>query len=116
MYGKFFYFAVAALLGVLSSLSLFLPYFFISVIYCFLLYRYKGYKKSMLGLMIFAYLGFLFIGYISKIENKTAISPSTTLFYLEFKDLRKIDGDVLQVIAADKRYKEKVMLRYKIKS
>lgn len=116
MNGKFFYFAVAALFGVISSYYQFLPIFFLTIGYFFILFRFKKYTYLQIGIVFTTYLLFLLSGYHAKIETKSAIPETTSGFYFQYNEIRKIDGDLLQVIAVDTRYNEKVMLRYEIQS
>jgi competence protein ComEC len=116
MSGKYFYFAMAALLGVLCAQYLFLPFFILTTLYLFLLYKYKQFKTVTLGLAAACYLIFLLIGYHSDTNNKTNIPESTTTFYLEYTLDPKIDGDVFQIQATERRYNEKLLIRYKIQS
>jgi competence protein ComEC len=59
---------------------------------------------------------FLLSGYLDKIHNRSVIPNSTSHFQLEYVQKTKIDGDLLQVIAEEKTFQEKVLVRYKIKS
>jgi competence protein ComEC len=116
MNGKYFYFALAAFLGVLCVLIKFLPFFLLAIIYFYLLYKYKHFKKMQLTLVVSIYFLFLLISQHAFSNNQTVIPASSTTFYLEYTQDSKIDGDLLQVQATEKRYKEKLLIRYKIKS
>lgn len=116
MNGRYIYFAVAALLGVLSSLVHFLLFFFFAICYLYSLSKYKCFTKPQLGIVLSVYLLFFLAGYQAEINTKTTIPASTSSFYLEYNENRKMDGDLLQVVAVDKRFDEKVIVRYKIKS
>lgn len=116
MIGRFFYFALSALLGVLCSLISFIPFFLITLIYIFLLFRYKGYTKPQLALISCLFFVFLAEGHHTVVKNKTTIPDSNTTFILEYNQDTKIDGDLFQVMATEKMYKEKLLVRYKIKS
>ncbi|MEH7378105.1 DNA internalization-related competence protein ComEC/Rec2 [Neobacillus drentensis] len=116
MNGKYIYFAIAALLGVLCVQLIFLPFFLLQTLYLYLLYKYKRFMKFQLGLVAVCFLTFFFIGQHAVSTNKTVIPSSATTFYLQYTEDPKIDGDLLQVQAADARYKEKLLIRYKIQS
>ncbi|WP_066064040.1 DNA internalization-related competence protein ComEC/Rec2 [Neobacillus soli] len=116
MNGKYFYFALTAFFGVLSSLIKFLPFFILMVIYLYLLFKFKRFTKNQLVLVIGFFCAFLLIGRHTVVTNQSVIPEAAATFYLEFTLDPKIDGDLLQVQAADKRYKEKLLIRYKIKS
>lgn len=116
MNGKYLYFAVAALLGVLSAQYIFLPFFLLNALYLYLLYKYKQFKRVPLVFVAACFLIFLNIGHLAEAKNKTTIPQSTTTFYLEYTLDPKIDGDIFQVQATEKQYNEKLLIRYKIRS
>ncbi|MEH7272537.1 ComEC/Rec2 family competence protein, partial [Neobacillus vireti] len=116
MNGKYFYYAIAALLGVLTSIFNFLLFLFISIVYLCLLFRYKKYSKLQLIIVICLFITFLFTSHAVVTNNKTTLSDSTTTFYVEYMENTKVDGDLLQVTAFDIKHKEKLLIRYKIKS
>ncbi|MDM5330946.1 DNA internalization-related competence protein ComEC/Rec2 [Neobacillus sp. CF12] len=116
MNGKYFYFAITAILGVLTSLFFFLPSVLCSIIYFYLLYRYKRYTKLQLVLLTCLFLLFFITGKHTIINNKTNLPDSLTTFYLEYTENTKLDGDLLQVRAIDLKNKERLLIRYKIKS
>ncbi|MGG1677483.1 DNA internalization-related competence protein ComEC/Rec2 [Neobacillus sp. NRS-1170] len=116
MYGKFVYFAIAALLAELCVLSKFLPFFLLTVTYLYVLYKYKRFNNQQL-LLIFAIVFVFFLtGHSAVIKNKTKIPGTETGFLLEYIQDPKIDGDLLQVQAIDHKYKEKVLIRYSVQS
>ncbi len=116
MNGKYLYFAIAALLGVLCAQYKFIPFILLQTLYLYLLYKYKRFKNLQLGFSIVCFLTFLFIGQQAVSTNKTVIPSSTTTFYLQYTQDPKIDGDLLQVQATEKQYKEELLIRYKIQS
>jgi competence protein ComEC len=116
MSGHYFYFAIAALLGVLTSLFSFLPLIFLTFVYLCLLYIYKKFTKAKLAIVICLFLSFFLNGHHALINNKTILSDSLTTFYVEYTENTKVDGDLLQVVAIDSRNKESILIRYKIKS
>jgi competence protein ComEC len=116
MNGRYVYFAIAAILGILTALVFLLPFFSLIIIYLVFLFKNKHYTKQQLGFIFCVFLSFLFVGKMSELNNATTIPESTSTFYLEYKENTKIDGDLLQVIARDKRFNEKLLVRYKIKS
>jgi competence protein ComEC len=116
MNGKYFYFAITALLGILCSLTIFLPYFLLTCLYLYALSKYKKYTHPQIGIVLAIYLIFLVVGQHAENVNKTIIPESTTAFLFEYNQDKKIDGDLLQVVATEKSYNEKVLVRYKIKS
>ncbi|PFP25496.1 DNA internalization-related competence protein ComEC/Rec2 [Bacillus sp. AFS073361] len=116
MNGKYLYFAIAALFGVLSALSKFLPFFLLQVFVLYLLYIYKRFSTLQLTSITVCFLIFFFIGLHSNSINKSVIPAPTTTFTLQYTQDPKIDGDLLQVQAIEQRYKERVLIRYKISS
>ncbi|MEH7010130.1 DNA internalization-related competence protein ComEC/Rec2 [Neobacillus niacini] len=116
MNDKYFYFAIAALFGVSTSLFSFLPFFLFTIIYLFLLYRYKKFTNSQLVFVICIFITFFLTGQHAVTNNKTKLSDSISTFYLQYTENTKVDGDLLQVTALDRKNKEKLLIRYKIKS
>ncbi|OLS41624.1 DNA internalization-related competence protein ComEC/Rec2 [Bacillus sp. MRMR6] len=116
MNGKFIYFALAALLGVISSLSLFFPFLLLTIIYFYLLSQFKKYSSAQIVFVLGIYVVFFISGQFAELNQKTLIPDSATTFVLTYNENPKIDGDMFQVAAMDARYKEKVILRYRIKS
>lgn len=116
MNGKFLYFAIAALLAVLAALIKFLPFFLLSCLYLYALAKYKRFMKKQLILVIATELLFMLIGQQTVTKNKSIIPDTTTTFHLEYIQTPKIDGDLLQVQAVEQQFKEKLVIRYKIKS
>jgi competence protein ComEC len=116
MHGKYFYFALASFVGVLCALGNFLPFFLLTVIYHYLLYKYKRFTNLQLVLTACLFFLFLLVGQHAEATSKTVIPNTSTTFYLEYTQDPKIDGDLLQVQATETRYKEKLLIRYVIKS
>ncbi|WHY84784.1 DNA internalization-related competence protein ComEC/Rec2 [Neobacillus novalis] len=116
MNGKFFYFALTALLGVLCSLVTFLPFFLLTILYLYLLNKYKRFENKQLFVAMIIFVTFLLLAGQTELDNKSVIPETTTDFYIQFTENPKIDGDLLQIQATEKQFKEKLLVRYKIKS
>ncbi|MEH7157016.1 DNA internalization-related competence protein ComEC/Rec2 [Neobacillus drentensis] len=116
MNGKYFYYAIAALFGVLSSLVNFFPFFFLQLLFLYFLFNYKRFTTTQLWSIAGCFIIFLWIGHHSASNNFTVIPASTSTFYLQYTQDPKIDGDLFQVKATEQQYKEKVLVRYKIQS
>jgi competence protein ComEC len=116
MNGKFIYFCLASLLGVLCSLQSFLLFFFLAVIYFFILLKYKRFSNLTFLFLILVFLLFLLSSELAASQNKTKTPASASDFSLEYIDDPTIDGDQLQIKAEDQKYQEKYLLRYKIQS
>ncbi|WP_218895567.1 DNA internalization-related competence protein ComEC/Rec2 [Neobacillus driksii] len=116
MNGKYFYFAIASVLGVLTSLFSFLLFLLLTIIYFFLLYTYKRYSSSQLLFVICLFTIFFLTSEHTKANNESKLSDSLTAFHLQYTENTKVDGDLLQVTALDTKYKEKLLIRYQIKS
>jgi len=116
MNGKLIYFALAAIVGLLAPLISFLPFIGLTLLYHYVLYRYKRFSAQQIMLLVFISLLFLCAGSAAKVENRSHILPATTNFHLEYIQNPKIDGDLLQVFAYDTQYKEKLLIRYEIKT
>ncbi len=116
MYGRFIYFAAAALLGVLCSLKSFLLFILLLLFYLLLLSIYKQFSIPQISILLAFFLLFFVSAQFAVLHNRTMISPSSSHFYVEFIEAPKIDGDKLQIIAKDAATREKLLLRYKITS
>ncbi|MFP7297565.1 DNA internalization-related competence protein ComEC/Rec2 [Neobacillus niacini] len=116
MNNKCFYFAVAALLGVLSSFFFFLSVFFCFILYFYLLYMFKNFTRQQLVTVLVLFFTFFYTGQHTITHNTTKLPDALTNFYLKYTENTKVDGDLLQVMAFDIQYKEKLLIRYKIKS
>ena len=116
MNGKFIYFCLASLLGVLCSLQSFLLFFFLAVIYFFVLFKYKRFSNLPLLFLILVYLLFFLSSELAASQNKTKTPASASEFSLEYIDDPTVDGDLLQIKAEDQKYHERYLLRYKIQS
>lgn len=116
MNGKYFYFAIASLLGVLTSLFSFLLFLLLTIIYFFLLYKYKRYSSSQLLFVTCLFTIFFLTSEYTEANNKSKLSDSQSAFHLQYTENTKVDGDLLQVTALDTKYKEKLLIRYQIKS
>ncbi|MFJ7727010.1 DNA internalization-related competence protein ComEC/Rec2 [Neobacillus sp. NPDC097160] len=116
MNGKYLYFAVAALLGALCSFVSLLPFLLVTSIYLTVLTKYKRFRKPELFVVLVIFAVFFLAGERSETNNKSAIPEAHANFILEYSQDPKIDGDLLQVQAVDKQFKEKLLIRYKLKS
>ncbi|WP_284036061.1 DNA internalization-related competence protein ComEC/Rec2 [Neobacillus sp. 114] len=116
MTGKYIYFAVAALLGVLAALIHFLPYFMLSILYLFVLHHYKKFQPYLLSIITAVWLVFFLFGFQVANHNHTKIPETVVSFSLEYMQDPKIDGDLLQIQAKERVYKEKLLIRYKMNS
>jgi competence protein ComEC len=116
MSGRYLYFAISAFLGLLCVLISFLPFLFLFFFYLFLLHKYKRFThKHLMIIIVFAFI-FMMIGKHEAAENKSKLPESTSSFLLQYIEDPKIDGDLLQIQTKEKRYNEKLILRYSIKS
>jgi competence protein ComEC len=116
MIGKYVYFAVAALLAVSAALIKFFPFFLLIILYFYGLYKYKSFTKKQLEVLMIMIISFYAIGYQADINNQSVIPKNSTSFTLQYSQDPKIDGDLLQIVATEKTYNEKLLIRYKIKS
>lgn len=116
MNGKYVYFALAALLGVLCAIVTFLPFFLLTFIYFYVLTKYKRFRNAQIYLVMVIFAAFFLVGGQAKTKNKSVIPESNSKLMIEYSQDPKIDGDLLQVQAIDKQFKEKLLIRYKIKS
>lgn len=79
MKGKYLYFAISALLGVLSSLIIAVPFILTAIVFFSLLFTYKKYSPPQLFLLIGVFLVFFLSAQHIKVNSQTVI-PSVRMF------------------------------------
>ncbi|WNS74364.1 DNA internalization-related competence protein ComEC/Rec2 [Bacillus sp. DTU_2020_1000418_1_SI_GHA_SEK_038] len=116
MKGKWIYFTVASLLGILTSFingSIFITLFFLLIF----LYKIKKFSKRQL-----AAIGFIFIIFFVRSENLerrtnfSRLSLDETNFVVYLQENLKVDGDSFTAAAKELRHNERLVLTYKIKT
>ncbi|NRD75900.1 DNA internalization-related competence protein ComEC/Rec2 [Bacillus sp. BRMEA1] len=116
MNGKCIYFAIAALCAVLSVLVHFFSFFVLSLIYVYLLFKYKRFSKPQLSAIVGIMILFALITCRAEMKNSTALPEDQTTFHLEYIQDPKIDGNLLQIFAKETKYNENLLIRYQIHS
>ncbi len=116
MSGKYLYFSIAGLLGVLQSFLPLLPFLLLTVFYFVAIFLLKKFSKKQLIAIVIVFFLFMTAAKIQETENQTKFDSSTTVFYLQFADNPVIDGDKLQIRAKEIRNQENLLLRYQIRS
>jgi len=116
MEGKYLYFALAAFVGVLCALVKFLPFFLVTFLTLYLVTKYKRFTRFQLLAIIVISIVFFLVGERAENNHKSIIPESNQHFLVEYIQDPKIDGDLIQIQGYEKRFKEKLLMRYKIKS
>ncbi|MEH7414064.1 DNA internalization-related competence protein ComEC/Rec2 [Neobacillus drentensis] len=116
MSGKYFYVALGAFLGVICSLIKLFPFLIIGFLYILALVKLKKFKQTQILLILFLGIGFYLRANWVTTHNQSKLSPDKTFFYIEYMQDPTVDGDLLKVQGKELKYKEKVLLRYQIKS
>ncbi|WP_160721804.1 DNA internalization-related competence protein ComEC/Rec2 [Bacillus sp. USDA818B3_A] len=116
MSGKFIYAAIAALFGVLCALVKLFPFLLLSIIYLVILMKSKRFKRDQAFIMIIIGVSCFIKGEWTEVHNQTKILESKTFFTIKYTQNPIIDGDLLKVQGIETQLKEKVLLRYQIKS
>ncbi|MCM3765351.1 ComEC/Rec2 family competence protein [Neobacillus niacini] len=116
MAGKYFYFAVAALLAVSASLIKIAPFLLLLIFYLYLLITYKSLTLQQFLVLMLTFVCFFAIGYQAGKNNHSVLPNDSTTFTLEYSQEPKIDGDLLQIQAKEIAYNENLLVRYNIKS
>lgn len=116
MHGKYLYYAVAALLGVLCSISMTFPWIFLSLFYFWSILFFKKLSKNQTILLILVFLFFMVSSEVYELKHQTKFPPSTTVFYLQFSSLPVLDGSQFKAYAEETRLKEKLHIFYQMKS
>ncbi|MFZ7945466.1 MULTISPECIES: DNA internalization-related competence protein ComEC/Rec2 [Bacillaceae] len=116
MNGKYLYFALSALMGVLCALISYHTFLLLIGIYLYSLKKYKRFGSTQLFQIFIVFVAFLLVGVQAETKNKSVIPVTSKNFIIEYFGDPKIDGNVLQVPAIEKQSKEKLLIRYEIKS
>lgn len=116
MKGKWFYFALAGLLGIISALENFPLYFF--VFSCCLLWMLllKKWPSKHLAAVAIIFVLFFLRGEIAGKFNRSEYSGKETVFTVELKEQIKTDGNSFSAFVKDLKKGEVFLLRYKIGS
>lgn len=116
MNGKYLYVAVAALGGVLCSLTGFLPLFLLVIGYFFSIFHYKKFTGKQFFFLVSVFIILALSTQLHLMKNNSKIPSSQTVFYLQFTDNPTINGDQYQVSGKEKNGQEKLLVRYQIQS
>jgi len=116
MKGRWIYFAVAGLSGLLAaffSIAIFLPVFIVLMVF---LYYGKRVPFTGLVMCIMIFSSFFIRAQLAEGANHTKLPADLTHFAVRIQDDLKIDGDLLTVKALELTFNENLIIRYKIKS
>ncbi|AGX05588.1 DNA internalization-related competence protein ComEC/Rec2 [Bacillus infantis] len=115
MKGNSFYFAAAALAGLVIVLegNIALSLFAVFLMYLFALI--KRFSKMLILLLFITLLIFACRGYFAEKGNHSVLSGAEKTFQLELSEM-KIDGNSLSVNSRDRKTGEKLLLAYKLDS
>ncbi|MFE8696755.1 DNA internalization-related competence protein ComEC/Rec2 [Cytobacillus sp. FJAT-53684] len=116
MQGRWIYFTVAALLGILA---IFVHLFFFSALFILLftfLYKMKAFPSKQLFILCLIFILFLARSEIAEKANKTKFLAEETNFYVQIQEDVKIDGELFSAKGKELNRKEKLVLSYKIKT
>ncbi|MEK5065425.1 DNA internalization-related competence protein ComEC/Rec2 [Cytobacillus sp. FSL R5-0596] len=115
MKGRWIYAAAASLLGNLTSLHHPAIAIIFSLLALFLVKRNILAKKNMIFLLLI-YLAFTIRSELAAEYNRTSLTGNESNFEITLSESVKIDGDLLTVHVEMTEKKEKLAVRYKIKS
>jgi competence protein ComEC len=116
MNGKYVYFALTSLLGVLCSVQSFRLYIFLTLLYLLFLLKVKRFSLRQLALLLSIFLLFYISTQIKVTANQTKINENSKEFYFKISGDPKIDGDLFQIMGTEIQYNEKMIIRYPIHS
>lgn len=115
MRGKWIYFAIASVSGLLSSLfsSVFI---FLHIIFLLFIIRIQRLSYKQFFFLCLCFLAFFIRGELAERFNISKIASETNQFHILFLRDWDINGDLLTAEVKEVRAGEKLILRYKIKS
>lgn len=116
MYGKWIYFAGAALLSVLTAFFNSPIIIVVLILYIIFLYRLKHFSHKQLATTFLIILIYYTHSDVVKNNRESQLSEKQTDFVVSFIDGIKYDGDVLQATAKEIRTNEKLVVRYRFRS
>ncbi|MDQ0269521.1 DNA internalization-related competence protein ComEC/Rec2 [Cytobacillus purgationiresistens] len=115
MKGKWTYIAFAALLGILSAFIS--PIFFVIIVFLhFFLIKIKQFKKNQIILLLLVFAGFFLRTEWAEKQNISQFAGAETNFHILFHREWQLNGDFLSAEIKELHSKEKMMLRYKVKT
>ncbi|KAB2338620.1 DNA internalization-related competence protein ComEC/Rec2 [Cytobacillus depressus] len=115
MKGKWIYFTVASLMGILTSLlngMIFLALIFLILF----LYKKKNFTKRQLVTISMIFIVFFIRTELKEKSNHSDIPYNKTNFFISLQENIKVDGDKFTATAKEINYKEKLIVTYKIKT
>lgn len=116
MKGRWIYFAAASLAGILAAYLKMVIFIIVISALGYLLYKRNILSQKQTILLFILFLLFFIRSEMSEINNKTNLTGDETLFLINITESVETDGDLLTAIVKERRYKEKLMVKYKIKT
>ncbi|WP_187118810.1 DNA internalization-related competence protein ComEC/Rec2 [Bacillus marasmi] len=115
MKGRGIYLALAALFGILSAFVNIGLFGLLTLLYLYILKRFKSVTKLQLMLILFVFILNGFVGFSAKQNNRTELSGGEQSLHIELQQSR-INGDLLVINGIHKTTTEKLLIRYRIHS
>lgn len=115
MRGKGIYFAISALLGILSALLHFIFFIAIFILCLMFLHRYKVFSQPQKLLIVITFSLFCLVGIMTNMQNKTMLNGNEQYFTIRVLEWQT-NGDLLQIIGKDQLSNELLVIRYRMKS
>ncbi|MBY0123857.1 DNA internalization-related competence protein ComEC/Rec2 [Bacillus sp. S/N-304-OC-R1] len=115
MKGKWIYFAVASLLGILTS---FVHFTFLlgQMLLTYFLAARKGYSLRQLAAISLIFIMFFVRSEFAERANYSRIQENETNFSVYLQENLKVDGDTFSARAKEIKSNEKIIINYKIKT
>ncbi|WP_210366903.1 DNA internalization-related competence protein ComEC/Rec2 [Bacillus sp. REN3] len=114
--GNLFYFALISLMGLLTVFEDAVLYGGLSFAAILLLKKYKQSPDYFVYLLGACYLTFVVAGFIEEQGAVSSYTGDETVFRFVVKDKMKVDGDIFFAYADTYPEKERIAIRYRIKS
>jgi competence protein ComEC len=116
MNGRLFYLSIAALIGTLVAQMHVILFSILFLLYMLFLLRFKKLLPVMIIMVLTTFFIFFLSAHFVDKSNHTKIPENTTHLQIKFEDSLSIDGNRLMAEATETKYKEKIIILYKIKS
>lgn len=114
--GKFVYFAMISMLGLLTVFENPVIYGGVFLLAVLMVQKFKRYPIQFIHLLLVGYLIFLVVGFVEKQNAVSHYEGNEAVLTIVFKDRINVDGDHLSAIGETFPTKERVAVRYYIKS
>ncbi|MBU8879459.1 DNA internalization-related competence protein ComEC/Rec2 [Bacillus sp. FJAT-29790] len=116
MKSRWIYFAVSALTGFLAAFINPFIFFAVYILMAILLSKRKNFTRKQILFFSLIFILFFVRGETVEKGNKSRLTGKETVFNLYFQEEIKVDGELLTARGKESDHREKLVIRYKIKT